>query len=552
MRTRNRVNDRAGRVWGHVKSKPKRYATAGAVTGLAAVLGVLQATGAVNYASIANNFVNVDVDNSVTTDNSRNIDNSQNIVSEVVNEGDVYNVIYADGTARKFDSLEAVRKEHPEWTSPTSSSPSSQGSSSSTEPESSPTGESESTLETPTSVPSPQPPSAQEDAPLPQGSSSSNPTATASTSPSDESPPKAQSSALTATPTAEPSATATANLTPQNATPAPTSTLIPKSPAESVSHPTVVADDATVTPEPTSHTNLSNSAHAEAESPEASASSPKVSDQSTTSTTLTPTATAQPAEPSPVSTTKDEWDYRHDCLYPWRDAKVDADKGWFDSYNDTMNGPDIAFQMDHVVPKRYGLDHIADEDLWDAFKCDTDNIVFTTAQTNNEKSDKLPDEWMPPSVRVRGMYCETIEIVVERYDLPDVPCEVPATPTPSRNTDPEDVEADFGLDAACGDERLSVRWTPVVGEGVASLSVDNFDWWNEEYGTREARNKVVNVREVYDPRDDPGGVQPACSRTPRVENPREAARLRCAHRLYRRANRGMRLVTLDQERGKQE
>ena len=119
MTQRKRMIDRARVVGTHIKSNPMKYA-GGTVAAVAAMVLGLQATGTINTFSLEafTNFFNLNFDNSTNIDKSTNTDDhSINQTIEVHQDGDTYVVTYPDGTTRAFDSIEAVREEHPEWTS---------------------------------------------------------------------------------------------------------------------------------------------------------------------------------------------------------------------------------------------------------------------------------------------------------------------------------------------------------------------------------------------------------------------------------------------------
>jgi hypothetical protein len=54
----------------------------------------------------------------------------------------------------------------------------------------------------------------------------------------------------------------------------------------------------------------------------------------------------------------------------------------------------------------------------EAFYGDMDNLVVTSAKTNNDKRDKMPREWCPPSPLGRKSAAARIRRVVDRHGLP--------------------------------------------------------------------------------------------------------------------------------------
>ncbi len=77
-------------------------------------------------------------------------------------------------------------------------------------------------------------------------------------------------------------------------------------------------------------------------------------------------------------------------------------------------------ELDHVFPLSAAWDMGAYE--WDnstrlRFANDPLNLVATSRLSNQEKSDKLPSEWMPPAPRARCWYARRVAAVAHSYGL---------------------------------------------------------------------------------------------------------------------------------------
>ena len=138
---------------------------------------------------------------------------------------------------------------------------------------------------------------------------------------------------------------------------------------------------------------------------------------------------------------KNNWNYNHsDCkpsLYKWRNEIVQSNDGaWFDEYNDVWDDKFEPYEidLDHRVPKIWAFERINDKSVWEEFKCDTENIVFTSPATNRSKGARLPDQWvsssgmhykawMPPDEGNHDEFCDGIHETTEKYDLPAIDCD---------------------------------------------------------------------------------------------------------------------------------
>ena len=94
----------------------------------------------------------------------------------------------------------------------------------------------------------------------------------------------------------------------------------------------------------------------------------------------------------------------------------------FDPYTGAMlelnNATDI--EIDHVFPLSAAWDQGAYE--WDnatriTFANDPLNLVATSKQANRDKSDSLPEEWMPPDRSARCWYAQRLAAVAKKYRL---------------------------------------------------------------------------------------------------------------------------------------
>lgn len=85
-----------------------------------------------------------------------------------------------------------------------------------------------------------------------------------------------------------------------------------------------------------------------------------------------------------------------------------------------ISSPDVALEVDHVFPLSAAWDLGAY--TWDTqtridFANDPLNLVVTAKEHNQDKSDQLPSQWMPPH---RGSHCwygTRLAAVAAKYDL---------------------------------------------------------------------------------------------------------------------------------------
>ncbi|WP_257158700.1 HNH endonuclease family protein [Corynebacterium cystitidis] len=90
---------------------------------------------------------------------------------------------------------------------------------------------------------------------------------------------------------------------------------------------------------------------------------------------------------------------------------------------DPYTGEDLVradVEIDHVVPLSAAWDMGAyawDAQTRHAFANDPANLVVTSRAANQEKSDQLPSQWLPPDKRARCKYVTTLAHVAYRYSL---------------------------------------------------------------------------------------------------------------------------------------
>ncbi|MFH0411786.1 DUF1524 domain-containing protein [Corynebacterium sp. L4756] len=91
----------------------------------------------------------------------------------------------------------------------------------------------------------------------------------------------------------------------------------------------------------------------------------------------------------------------------------------FDPYaQEAINADDI--EVDHIFPLSAAWDHGAH--AWDSatlrqFANDPLNLVATSRAENQDKSDALPNEWLPPHPSARCWYSERVAAVATAYEL---------------------------------------------------------------------------------------------------------------------------------------
>ncbi|WJY67797.1 HNH endonuclease family protein [Corynebacterium auris] len=104
------------------------------------------------------------------------------------------------------------------------------------------------------------------------------------------------------------------------------------------------------------------------------------------------------------------------CATPPREWEVAA-------IVDPYTGHDITpgdVELDHLLPLSAAWDlgaYAWTEHQRVAFANDPRNLVVTSAAANQEKSDKLPSEWLPPDWRARCAYARRLVAVARAYNL---------------------------------------------------------------------------------------------------------------------------------------
>ncbi len=93
---------------------------------------------------------------------------------------------------------------------------------------------------------------------------------------------------------------------------------------------------------------------------------------------------------------------------------------WFDEYTGKTFSLATDVDIDHLVPLAHA--HRSGGYSWSriekqAFANDPLNLLIVDDSTNQRKSDKAPNEWMPPRERLRCSYLEKWIKVKEKYNL---------------------------------------------------------------------------------------------------------------------------------------
>ena len=91
----------------------------------------------------------------------------------------------------------------------------------------------------------------------------------------------------------------------------------------------------------------------------------------------------------------------------------------YDPYSDTTIPATSPIEIDHIFPLSAAYDMGASE--WDRetkvrFGNDPLNLVATSRELNQEKSDALPAEWLPPANRCD--YSRRLADIARKYSLP--------------------------------------------------------------------------------------------------------------------------------------
>lgn len=90
---------------------------------------------------------------------------------------------------------------------------------------------------------------------------------------------------------------------------------------------------------------------------------------------------------------------------------------------DPYTGAEISpadVELDHLLPLAAAWDlgaHAWTAQRRVAFANDPRNLVVTSAAANQDKSDKLPSEWLPPDWRARCPYARRLVAVARAYEL---------------------------------------------------------------------------------------------------------------------------------------
>lgn len=78
-------------------------------------------------------------------------------------------------------------------------------------------------------------------------------------------------------------------------------------------------------------------------------------------------------------------------------------------------------EIDHILPLSAAWDlgaHAWDPGTRLAFANDPLNLVVTSRESNRDKSDHLPADWLPPDPAARCWYARRLALVAQRYALP--------------------------------------------------------------------------------------------------------------------------------------
>ena len=96
----------------------------------------------------------------------------------------------------------------------------------------------------------------------------------------------------------------------------------------------------------------------------------------------------------------------------------------FDPYTHTqvpLGSADHPLEVDHVIPLSAAWDlgaHAWEPEKRTRFANDPINLVVTSREANQDKSDSLPAEWLPPHPGSRCWYSRRLALVARTYKLP--------------------------------------------------------------------------------------------------------------------------------------
>lgn len=93
---------------------------------------------------------------------------------------------------------------------------------------------------------------------------------------------------------------------------------------------------------------------------------------------------------------------------------------WFDLYTGILFLKASDMDIDHIVPLHWAHSHSGaawTRDRKREFANDYANLIPADAETNREKSDKGPDQWMPPRKTYHCEYVKRFNAIVSKYGL---------------------------------------------------------------------------------------------------------------------------------------
>ncbi|WP_161555978.1 HNH endonuclease family protein [Mangrovicoccus ximenensis] len=99
---------------------------------------------------------------------------------------------------------------------------------------------------------------------------------------------------------------------------------------------------------------------------------------------------------------------------------------WLDPYTGKAFTDDDDIDIDHVIPKKWAWEHGAwswSPEMRERFANDNQNLLAVEDSANRSKSDRGPDEWMPPLASYGCTYINLFVSLVAKYDLQLSPSE---------------------------------------------------------------------------------------------------------------------------------